>query len=138
MGLKGKMSYYYTKGLPTLFEIRKCIPNIKSDGHLEVFILNKIVNGEDHGKDHYKDHLIILETMLKYRGIYIIQEYSEFVDYLLGVLENANYRLYRYLENARKKLDHNYRLTARKKYIHYIISHSLLGQDIADVVCKHI
>ena len=129
------MDYYYTKGLPTLFEIRKCIPEIKSDGHLHVFILNKIVNGKDNQKDHYKDHLVVLETMLKYRDIYVLQEYSQFIYYLLSVLEHANYRLYRYVENARKKIDYNYRLTFQKKYIHFCISHSELGQDIADVIC---
>ena len=132
------MDYYYTKGLPTLFEIRKCIPEIKSDTNLHIFILNKLVNGKDNQKDHYKDHLVMLETMLKYKNIYNLEEYSEYISFLLFTLQELNYRLFRYLENARKKIDYNYRLTFQKKYIHYIISHSELGQDIADVVCKHI
>ena len=127
--------YYYSKGLPTLYEIRKCIPEIKSDAHLEVFILNKLVNE----KDKYKDHLVMLETMLKYRPLYDLKDYSEFIEeYLLCVLQDLNYRLFRYLENARRKIAYNYRLRARKKYIHYIISISELGKDVADVICKFV
>jgi len=40
-----------------------------------------------------------------------------------------------YTENFRRKVDRDYRLNAQKKYIHYIISISELGIDIADVVC---
>jgi hypothetical protein len=46
--------------------------------------------------------------------------------------------LYRYVENARKKLDYDYRLQAQKKYIHYIISISELGKDIAGVICGYL
>jgi len=128
------MDYYYTKGLPTLFEIRKCIPNIESEEHLEKIATNSIVNEKDNHKDRCKDYLVMLETMLKYRNTYNLEEYSEYISFLLFTLQELNYRLFRYLENARKKIDYNYRLTFQKKYIHYIISHSELGQDIADVV----
>jgi hypothetical protein len=46
--------------------------------------------------------------------------------------------LVRYTENFRRKVDAEYRREARNKYIHYIISISELGQDIADVVCRQV
>jgi hypothetical protein len=132
------MGYYYTKGLPTLFEIRKCIPEIKSEEQLEKIATNSIVNEKDNHKDRCKDYLVMLETMLKYRNMYNLEEYSEYISFLLFTLQELNYRLYFYLENARKKIDYEYRLNSQKKYIHYIISQSELGQDIAGVICGFI
>ena len=130
------MSYYYSKGLPTLYEIRKGVPNITSEPQLEAFFTNVIKVSDE--QIMYRDLLVMVETLLKYRGMYSLDEYSEFIYFVLGSLELANYRLYRYILEARKKLDSTYRQSGRKKYIHFCISHSELGKDIADVICNFI
>jgi len=133
VGLK-KMTYHYTKGLPTLFEIHKCVPEINSEPELEAFLTKTIrQSGETM---EYKNLLIMLETLLKYRMIYILEEYSELIEFTLFGIELANYRQYRYLEQARRKIDYKFRLNARKKYIDYIISNSELGRDVSSVICS--
>ena len=130
------MTYYYSKGLPTLYEIRKLVPEITTEPQLEAFFTKMMLQSEE--TIEYKNLLIMLETLLKYRDMYILEEYSELLEYTLFGIELANYRQYRYIEQARKKIDYVYRLNARKKYIHFCISHSLLGQDISSVICSFI
>ena len=130
------MAYHYTKGLPTLYEIRKCVPDITTEPELEAS-LTKLFREDPYGDGSpcYKTNLVMLETLLKYRGMYVLEEYSELIEYVIFCLQEMNFRQYRYLEQARRKLDYRFRLNGRKKYIDFCISHSLLGKDVASVIC---
>ena len=91
--------------------------------------------------DIYNRRLCLLlstESMLMCRSV--VLQSNECQTVLKTMISKCNEdktgMIVEYTENFRRKLDESFRIKeGRSKYIHYIISISELGRDIADVVC---
>ena len=83
--------------------------------------------------------LLSMETILICRNIVLPHDdYQKLVTLMVTKCkEDKSDVLVNYTEYFRRKVDRDYRMKeGRVKYIHYIISISELGIDIADVVCR--
>ena len=85
--------------------------------------------------------IVTTETLLMYRHLYFDCEKSGVWQNLIKVLihkltETETGHLDVYCEHLRKKLDKDYRLVARKKYIFFFFK-GLFGIDIATMITEH-
>ena len=83
--------------------------------------------------------LLSTETILKCHNIILLRDDFQRLVTLMVIKckEDKSDVLVNYTEYFRRKVDRDYRMKeGRAKYIHYIISISELGIDIADVICR--
>jgi len=124
---------------PTMAQVRKSIKKVDDLYEFQKTITTMKFSGTNLEKR--KTIIILAESLIKYRNLYFDEKFclgwKKVINIVISKLEPFDH-LETYLLNFRKKVDKDFRLTAQKKYIHFCISHSELGKDIADVVCKHL
>ena len=124
---------------PTMAQVRKSIKKVDNLYELLQFITTLKFFGTN--LEIRKTIVIVAESLIKYRILYFDENvylgWKKAITLVVSKLEPFDH-LETYLLNFRKKVDKDFRLNAQKKYIHFCISHSELGKDIADVVCKYL
>ena len=138
--------YQQVDGWPGMSEVNKEINEIIKKSTNDDILLKEVKYYTscfiDNDRNTYwrkKCFLICTKVMLIKRNIVLSN--NSFQELVNKLVENyrelgSNDVLDVYKLNFRRKVDESYRKEARmKNYIHFCISHSELGQDIADIIC---
>jgi len=133
----GYSIYRNAENWPTMSHVRRNMYlNINNLNELKLCIRRYLRQVQDTTISRRTHGIMVTETLMKFRIFFVdTHELEVSINSIIGKMEKHEH-LADYLEYFRRKVDAGYRLSARKKYIDYIISNSELGRDVSSVICS--
>jgi hypothetical protein len=124
---------------PTMFQVRKSIPNNITNGDQITKYIVEMAN-KIHTDTCYINHRVyairLVEFLLKYRTMFDKekQNWHNVIDAMVSKLSKVPH-LEVYVDYARKKLDRTIRIVAQRKYITFFFT-GIVGVDAATIIAN--